>query len=150
MYEDIVMSKENLMLENDIFLMVAILSNIFWRNRQNTGKWSKWKGTFQFELEDAGLLFEYMGFAEQDLKSPIGWRPTYQLMQIISARVLKHKPQRWSGGDGETVDNVRDVVFGYAKSQRGCVGLEFLDELGLLQGDAFAQGYHFSDHCRSN
>ena len=117
------------MYDNDIHLMVAIFQRLDGQEELHPAKYVK---MHDCEINDAGEVLEYLGLAQPDKNSPLGWRPTHLLMEIIGRRLSKLKLQQEPADDELTVHLLRDAVFGDAEEPRG-LGYKLLSELGLLQ-----------------
>lgn len=150
---------EKLMSGNDTYLMVALFQRVFHVHQVENDP-TKYVQKYDSEIKDAGRLFEFLELAKRDRTSPLGWKPTHLMMEIIANRVPKQRAKRDSGND-EFIDEfmvelLGDAVFGVERPpQTGILGLEVLVELGLLRENAegdweatprlkllFADGYH--------
>ena len=49
----------------------------------------KYVKTYKSDIEEAGQLFAYLGLAKPDTQSPLGWRPTPALLDVIAKRAVR-------------------------------------------------------------
>jgi hypothetical protein len=117
------------MYDNDVRLMVAIFQRLDGQDESDPA----YVKMYDCEIKDAGEVLEYLGLAQPAKNSPLGWRPTHLLMEIIAKRLSKQKPQLEPADDELMVHLLRDAVFGDAEGERGFLGYKVLLELGLLQ-----------------
>ena len=91
-------------------------------------------------IKSAGQLFEYLGLARPDKQSPLGWRPTLVLLNIMNKHARGKSKQ--SDKPTSTLDHLlmfllHDAIFGAGtRMYRTCpLGYEVLHELGLVRRD---------------
>ena len=94
----------------------------------------------------AGHLFEYLGLAKFDRKSPLGWRPTQQMMELIelkgerSAKYPgKHREEAEEYNLAFVLTLLEDEVFGRDR-QRGATRRRSEDSNHSEGGSPAAQG----------
>jgi hypothetical protein len=132
----------HLMFDNDTQLLVAIFHEVFepMANDEGIVFWPvKYVRVHKREIEIAGQLFAYLGLAKPDTQSPLGWRPTHRLLEVIAKRAA-----RWSKPldrfmhpeDSLTISLLCDAVFGdltdHSVYTTG-LGFRVLHALGLLR-----------------
>lgn len=92
-------------------------------------------------VAEAGQLFEYLGLATVDRKSPLGWRPTRRMMEYIEEKG-EHSATYPANNEEELEDNGRsfifwvlaDEVFGRDRPPgTGELGFRVLDALDLTR-----------------
>ena len=102
-------------------------------------------------IESAGQLFEYLGLAVPDKQSPLGWRPTPLLLDMINKQ--PSRKSRWSDKPTPTKDELlfylmQDSVFGAGSDGHRpwslTLGYEVLHWLGLLRDGS--DGYSAPTH----
>jgi hypothetical protein len=71
------------MFDNDTQLMVGIFRRVFQMARSEEHIPEKYVKSYKSDIEEAGQLFAYLGLAKSDAQSPLGWRPTPALMDVI-------------------------------------------------------------------
>ncbi len=84
------------------------------------------------EIETTGRLFAYLGLAKTDKQSPLGWKPTAPLLDLIAkSKARRSKPTRKSGSLVDTLilDLMLDTVLG---SDAGNFCCYVLIRLGLI------------------
>jgi hypothetical protein len=123
------------MFDNETHLMITIFLNIFQLDGMEASDPAKYLKLYETEIKDAGPVLEYLGLAKLDEKSPLGWRPTPLLIEIIARRLLKQKRKREDADDELTGYLLADAVFGEDEQnvQKGYLAYALLFELGLLQ-----------------
>jgi hypothetical protein len=94
----------------DIHLMVTIFQQVFRFKSKVEMDPAKYVQQHEVRIKRAGQLFEYLGLAKRDSKSPLGWRPTNSLMGLIAKRLLEEPPKRKL--DKISVTFLWDEVFG--------------------------------------
>ena len=72
------------MFDNDTQLMVGIFPRVFQMARSEEHIPEKYVKSYKSDIEEAGQLFAYLGLAKPDAQSPLGWRPTPALMDVIA------------------------------------------------------------------
>lgn len=105
------------MFDNETYLMVKIFQTILQSDGLEEPDPAKYLKLYEAEINDAGLVLEYLGLAKLDKKSPLGWRPTPLLLEIIAQRLSKQKRQR------EDADDELTVWRGRAGPAKGSFGL---------------------------
>ena len=145
----------------DTLLVVKIFQRAFQLSGIEQSNPAKYVKLYEDEIKDTGLLFEYLGLAKRDKMSPLGWKPTDQLLEIIAKGPSKKKAEPEFRGDPFMLDLLSHVVFGEDAGQRGTFALNILFWLGLLQEDEsgsevptlqlrnlFYDGYHVRRFAR--
>jgi len=94
------------------------------------------------EIDWAGRLFKYLGLAELDKQSPLGWRSTPLLVNLMNkqpARKSKSSSKPIPMMNKLVVDLLQDAVIGDESYKvHGsvlCLGFNVLKELGLMRED---------------
>ena len=77
------------MFDNDTQLMVSIFQEVFQLEGSVEHDPVKYVKTYETHIEKAGKLFAYLGLAKPDTQSPLGWKPTHLLMEIIAQKVVR-------------------------------------------------------------
>jgi DNA-binding transcriptional ArsR family regulator len=101
----------------------------------------KYVKRYAHAIERAGQLFEYLGLAKLDKQSPLGWRPTPVLLDIMnkqSAPKSKQNDKAISVVDRLLMDLLTDVILGDDESHQidlFSLGFDVLRELGLVRED---------------
>ena len=102
----------------------------------------KYVKRYAWHIEWAGRLYEYLGLAKPDKQSPLGWRPTPLLLDLLnkqSARKSKpsHKPIPML--NKLIVDLLQDAVIGDERYKVSgnvlSLGYKALQEPGLMRRD---------------
>ena len=89
------------------------------------------------DIEEAGQLFACFGFGKPDTQSPLGWRPTPALMEIIAnraARLARPLDGMVSAEDRLIISLLCDAAFGKAHSHYPLCAFQALRALGLARG----------------
>jgi hypothetical protein len=76
---------------------------------------AKYLMEFRSEIETTGRFFEYLGLAKADKQSPLGWRPTSALLDLIpKSKPRRSKPTTRSAplADSLVLDLMLDSVIG--------------------------------------
>jgi hypothetical protein len=92
----------------------------------------KYLKKFQSEIKTTGRFFEYLGLAKADNQSPLGWKPTAPLLDLIAkSKARRSKPTRKSASLVDTLilDLMLEIVLG---SNAGNFCCYVLIELGLI------------------
>jgi hypothetical protein len=118
--------------DSDTHLLVTMFQKCWFAADRIPTDPVKYVKKYKPEIKDAGLLFAYLDLAEVDPKSPLGWKPTHRLLEIIVERAeAEHR-----NDDHMTVDLLWDTVFDdYVENGRGILGLYVLLGLGLMKQD---------------
>src|ERR1022692_4737708 len=125
----------NLMFNNDIHLMVTIFQQALqFKDHEEWGH-AKYVKRHETKIKDAGLLFDYLGLAEQNAKSPLGWKPTRLLMEIIGKRASNPKTSRVPDKDDLTIEFLLHLAFGEDTEPRGHFAFDVLTALGLMRSN---------------
>jgi hypothetical protein len=77
------------MYDNDTELMVSIFRRAFQMARSEEHVPEKYVKSYKSDIEEAGQLLAYLGLAKSDAQSPLGWRPTPALMDVIAKRAVR-------------------------------------------------------------
>jgi hypothetical protein len=132
--------KENKMtekLDNGSRLMITIFQQVFLPDNDESDP-KKYLKKYASDIKLAGQLFEYLGLAHVDKHSPLGWKPTDRLVDIIAkkaARPSKPTPKSAIYGGGLTLDLLSDAVFGqdHDDELHNHLGDKVLNAIGLIQ-----------------
>ena len=82
------------MFDNDTELLVAVFQEVF-QLEPDEGDDELELDSVQYmqrhkwQIEIAGQLFAYLGLARPDTQSPLGWRPTHLLLEVIAKRAVR-------------------------------------------------------------
>jgi hypothetical protein len=132
------------MFDNDTQLLVAIFQEVFHPEKPHKRFYrlvpAGYVKTYKSQIEIAGQLFEYLDLAKSDPESPLGWRPTHLLLEVIAKRAARQsKPlDRFVHvADDLTTTLLCDAVFGDLTDPSVDTGLGFcvLRALRLLRKD---------------
>jgi hypothetical protein len=118
------------MFNNDTYLMVSIFQKIF--QFEEIADPAKYVKRHEIRVKKAGQLLEYLGLAEQDVKSPLGWKPTRRHIEIIADRLSKNLSRGESEVDDLTTRFLSIAVFGRGDAMAD-LGYSTLHALGLLR-----------------
>lgn len=132
------------MLNNDTYLMVAIFQKLMRVNENKSIDPACYIEDHLTGIKEAGELLKYLGLAVPDETSPINWRPTHHLMEVIAERLSrKQKPvPKRSDGEELLLDLLRDTVFktngnedndNRSPSNKGKLGFDVLQAIGLIR-----------------
>ena len=119
------------MFNNDTYLMVVIFQKMFQLDMEINDP-AKYVKRHESRIKKAGQLLEYLGLAEQDVESPLGWKPTRHLIEIIANRLSKHLPRGEFEVDDLTTYFLSAAVFGRGDTEAD-LGYSTLHALGLLR-----------------
>jgi hypothetical protein len=126
----------NLMLDNDTELMVGIFRRVFQLARSEERVPEKYVQSYKSDIEEAGQLFAYLDLAKPDTQSPLGWRPTPALMDIIAKRAVRGaKPidRMVRAEDSLIISLLCDAAFGEAHKRYPLCAFSVLTALGLVR-----------------
>jgi hypothetical protein len=124
------------MYDKDTQRLARIFQKVFHLSYVERGQ-VKYVKRYAFQIEWAGRLFEFLCLAERDRRSPLGWRPTPLLLDIMNKRSTRkskpsHKPLPML--NTLIVDLLQDAAIGDESYKvHGSVlrlGYEVLQELG--------------------
>ena len=125
------------MFDKDILSVVAIFQkefNLGYVERDPVKYVKRYAGA----IESTGQLFKYLGLAKPDKRSPLGWRPTPLLLNIMNereARNSKPSDEPIAMPHQLLMHLMCDAIFG-ADSDTDCtLGCEVLGVLGLMRRD---------------
>ncbi len=102
----------------------------------------KYVKRYAHAIERAGQLFEYLGLANVDKQSPLGWRPTPVLLDIMNKQAGRKSPRSnkpISVVDRLLMDLLTDVILGDDEDHQidlFSLGFDVLRELGLVRKDS--------------
>jgi hypothetical protein len=115
----------------------------------------------RFEIETTGQLFIYLGLAKADKQSPLGWKPTAPLLDLVAkSKARRLKPTRKSASlvDSLVLNLMLDTMLGSEHDNYCCY---VLLELGLILRDVendwlpspellrlFADSYNLRQHIQ--
>lgn len=122
------------MYDKDIHLVVSIFQQAIQYKGHEERDQAKYVKRHATKIKDAGLMFNYLGLAEPDDNSPIGWKPTHRMMEVIALRASKPKSSRASGKEDFLIEYLYTLSFGESKD-RADFAFEFLKVIGLLRSD---------------
>jgi hypothetical protein len=127
-------------LDSDSLMMITLFQKVFhlsYVERDPVKYLKRYRGYIRY----AGKLFAYLGLANIDKKSPLGWKPTERLKKIVENKagsLRKPRPlETLDLKDQLIMSLLNHVVFGGLSfpDQRGSLGYEVLHLLGLLRRD---------------
>ena len=124
------------MFDNDTQLMVSIFRRVFQMARSEEHIPEKYVKSYKSDIEEAGQLFAYLGLAKPDTQSPLGWRPTPALMEIVANRTVRRaKPvhKEASAEDSRIISLLRDAASGDACSRYPLCAYSVCYALGLVR-----------------
>ena len=126
------------MFDNDTQLLVSIFQEVFQLEGSVEHDPVKYVKTYELDIEEAGKLFAYLGLAKPDTQSPLGWKPTHLLMEIIAKRVVRRSKlidRMVCAEDSFIISLLCDAAFGEAhpiKHYPLCA-FKVLTSLGLVR-----------------
>ena len=127
-------------LDSDSLMMITIFQKVFhlgYVERDPVKYLKRYPGYIKY----AGKLFAYLGLANVDKKSPLGWKPTGRLKKIVENKagsLREPRPLKTIDlKDKLIMSLLNHVVFGGLgyPDQRGSLGYDVLHLLGLLRED---------------
>jgi hypothetical protein len=124
------------MFDNDTLLMVNIFHKAFQMEGAEERDPAKYVKTYKSDIEEAGRILACLGLAELDTQSPLGWRPTPALMEIIAnraARLARPLDGMVSAEDRLIISLLCDAAFGKAHSHYPLCAIQVLRALGLVR-----------------
>ena len=124
------------MFDNDTQLMVSIFRRVFQLAGSEERVPEKYVKSYKSDIEEAGQLFAYLGLAEPDTQSPLGWRPTPALMDVIAKRAVREsKPidRMVRAEDSLIISLLCDAAFGEAHKRYPLCAFSVLTALGLAR-----------------
>jgi len=86
------------------------------------------------DMRSVGKMFEFLGLAQPDGKSPIGWKPTNTLMQLIAERATKPTSQQKFIQAKWIIDILDDLVAYDGVPEAAELGFCVLEKLELVGG----------------
>jgi hypothetical protein len=129
------------MFDQDTQRMVRVFQKVFHLSYVERDQ-VKYVKRYAEHIEWAGRLFEFLYLAKGDKRSPLGWRPTPLLLDIMNKRAeRKTKPSRKPIPrlNKLIVDLLDDAVIADERREIGSsilrLGFEALKELGLVRWD---------------
>ena len=129
------------MFDKDTQCLVRIFQKVFHLSYVERDQ-VKYVKRYAWHIEWAGRLLQYLGLAKLDKQSPLGWRPTPLLLDLMNKRSARkskpsHKPLPML--NRLIVNLLQDAVIGDESYKvSGAVlslGYEVLQELGLVRED---------------
>jgi hypothetical protein len=134
--------KENQMisLDSKSLMMITLFQKVFhagYVERDPVKYLKRYPGYIKY----AGKLFAYLGLANIDKESSLGWKPTERLKKIVKNKAGSlHEPRPLKSvalKDQLIMSLLNHVVFGDLRypDQRGLLGYDVLHLLGLLRRD---------------
>jgi hypothetical protein len=124
------------MFDNDTELMVSIFLKAFQLARSEERVPEKYVQRYKSDIEEAGQLFAYLGLAKPDTQSPLGWRPTPALMDVIAKRAVRRsKPidRMARAEDSLIISLICDAALGESHKRYPLCAFSVLTALGLVQ-----------------
>ena len=124
------------MFDNDTELMVGIFRRVFQLARSEERVPERYVKTYKSDIEEAGQLFAYLGLAKPDTQSPLGWRPTPALLDVIAKRAVRRsKPidRMARAEDSLIISLLCDAAFGEAHKRYPLCAFSVLTALGLVR-----------------
>ena len=149
------------MLDNETLLLVRIFQEAFqWEDSVEHDP-VRYIKSYKSAIEEAGQIFAYLGLAKPDRQSPLGWRPTHLLIEVIAKRAVRRSRPIDGfacGEDNLIISLLCDAALGEERPERyPLCAFNVLNALGLTRettdGDdrptlqlrrLFAEAYH--DH----
>jgi hypothetical protein len=127
-------------LDSDSLMMIPLFQKVFhagYVERDPVKYLKRYPGYIKY----AGQLFAYLGLANIDKESSLGWKPTKRLKKIVKNKAGSLREPRplktLDLKDHLIMSLLNDVVFGGLRypDQRGLLGYDVLHLLGLLRRD---------------
>ncbi len=121
------------MLDNDIRLVIEILrcSSKSYYEAESAEQYVK---VCAEDIRPAGKMLEFLGLAQPDRKSPIGWKPTQTLMGLIARRVTQPTSQQKFRKAEWIIEMLKDLAIYDAEYEAAMLGFCLLQKLGLVRG----------------
>jgi hypothetical protein len=128
------MTNLNTRIDNDSYLMISIFQakSSYLPNDSDPDHFVR---NHAYEIEKAGRMLTYLGLAEKDNKSVLGWRPTYRLLKLIAKRMSRRSPLTKMGSEeGLLLHFFHSNVFADIITEGGgALGYEMFEALGLVR-----------------
>jgi hypothetical protein len=127
-------------LDSDSLMMITLFQKVFhagYVERDPVKYLKRYPGYIKY----AGQLFAYLGLANIDKESSLGWKPTERLKKIVKNKagsLREPRPLKTVALKDQLIMSLlNDVVFGDLRypDQRGSLGYDVLQLLGLLRQD---------------
>jgi hypothetical protein len=125
----------NLMLDNDTQLMISIFRDVFQMKGSEERVPMNYVKSYKSDIEEAGQLFAVLGLAKPDAQSPLGWRPTHALLDVIAKRAVRRTKlidRMVSAEDRLIISLLCDAAFGEDHPYPLCAFM-VLGALGLVR-----------------
>jgi len=126
----------NLMLDNDTELMVSIFKKAFQCIGAEEHNSERYLKSYKSDLAEAGQIFAYLGLARPDAQSPLGWRPTDALLDIIAKRAVrgsKRIDRVIRAEESHVISLFLDAAFGEQRESFPLCAFTVLNALGLTR-----------------
>ena len=124
------------MFDSDTQLIVSIFRRVFQLVSSEERVPERYVKTYKSDIEEAGQLFAYLGLAKPDTQSPLGWRPTPALLDVIAKRAVRgSKPidRMVRAEDSLIISLLCDAAFGEAHKRYPLCAFSVLTALGLVR-----------------
>jgi hypothetical protein len=127
---------DNPMFDKDTQQLVSFLQKKFQLRKYFERDPVKYVRRHESEIKTTGQMLKYLNLAKSDKRSPLGWRPTDPLMDIMNKKAArKSKP---SGKPMSTLEHLfvyllNDTVFGADNDEPLTLCYIVLQELGLVR-----------------
>jgi hypothetical protein len=102
-------------LDRETLLIVSICQQVFQLKGREADDPAEYVREYARHIKVLGQLLEYLGLATLEPKTPLGWKPTDDLIEMIAtkaAHLSKSRPKSVYQGDYVLIDLLFDEVFG--------------------------------------
>jgi hypothetical protein len=129
---------ENPMFDKDTQQLVGFFQKKFQLSKYFERDPVKYVKRHESEIKTTGQMLKYLNLAKSDKRSPLGWRPTHPLMDIINKKAARKSMP--IGKSTSTLEHLfvyllDDTVFGADNDEPGTLCYVVLQELGLVRED---------------
>lgn len=134
-------SRIDAIFDKDTQRLVRIFQNVFHLSHVERDQ-VKYVKRYAWQIEWAGRLFQFLHLAKRDKRSPLGWRPTPLLLDLMNKQpARKSKPSRKPIPmlNRLIVNLLQDAVIGDERHKVSggvlSLGFKVLQEVGLMRRD---------------
>jgi hypothetical protein len=132
------------MLDNDVYLVLKIFHRNLTTGPSEEFVPDQYIEKYHSYIKSAGTLFQYLGLAEPDESSPLGWRPTALFMSLIANCAPKSTTRKFYK-IGFLIPMLLDAVYGDTRGNSYCsLALDTLIGIGLVRENEEKEVYEAS------